>query len=106
MFGKSGKLASVLFVVVMLLPLLGLMIMDYQTRVANDITGAYSVSAGSAYLSENILAGAVLVGVLVAALVLFTVGRVRKARMVHTMPLAKINEEIRKIDDHIKGGSS
>lgn len=102
MRGKSGKLATFLFIGVVILPLLGLLIMDYQLKRANDITGAYLVSGASAYASENLVAGAVILGVMVFLLMAVTVNKVRKARMISTMPLAKINEEIERIDDHLK----
>lgn len=36
---KKGKLSSVLFMLVMLMPLLGLLIMNFQLEAANNITG-------------------------------------------------------------------
>ncbi|MBW2972379.1 hypothetical protein KY359_05060 [Candidatus Woesearchaeota archaeon] len=95
-------MATFLFIGVVILPLLGLLIMDYQLKRANDITGAYLVSGASAYASENLVAGAVILGVMVFLLMAVTVNKVRKARMISTMPLAKINEEIERIDDHLK----
>ncbi|MBN1544656.1 hypothetical protein JW898_04290 [Candidatus Woesearchaeota archaeon] len=105
MFGninKRGKLSTLLFIGAVILPLLGLLIMDYQLKQANDITGAYLVSGPSAYASENLLAGAVVLGVIVSVLVGLSVNRIRKARVISTMPLAKINDEIQSIDEHLK----
>jgi hypothetical protein len=101
MMDKKGRLANLLFLGVVALPLLGLLIMDYQLKRANDITGAYLMSGATAYASENLLAGAVVIGAMVFLLAMFTVTKVRKSRLISTMPLAKINDEIDKIDDRL-----
>jgi hypothetical protein len=77
--------------------------MDYQLKRANDITGAYLGSGVSAYAAENTLAGAVIIGVIIFVLVTFTVTKIRKSRLVSTMPLARINNEIKQIDERLKG---
>ncbi len=99
---KKGKLSTLLFIGVTILPLLGLLIMDYQVRRANDITGAYLAAGPAAYAADNMVAGAVALGALVLALVLFTVSRVRKSRLVTTMPLSRINKDIDDIDQRLK----
>jgi cytosine/uracil/thiamine/allantoin permease len=101
---KRGKLAHLLFIGVMLLPLLGLLIMDYQVRRANDLTGAYVAAGPYTYASENLLAGAIILGVIVFVIVTFTATKLQKAKIVSTMPLAKINQEIKSIDEKLKKG--
>jgi hypothetical protein len=103
MLNKSGKLATLLFIGVIILPLLGLLIMDYQLKRSNDLTGAYLGSGIAAYASENMLAGAVIIGFVVFLIVTFTINKIRKSRLISTMPLAKIDEEIKKIDERLKG---
>jgi len=102
MFNKRGKLATLLFVGVTIIPLLGLLIMDYQLKQANDITGAYIASGPAAYAAENFMGGIMVLCLLVIVVAVYTVGRIRHSRLVSTMPLAKINEEIGKIDEHLK----
>jgi hypothetical protein len=88
---------------IIVISLLGLLIMDYQLRKATDITGAYLESGSTAYISENMLTGAVVFSFIVFLLAVFTFAKVRKSRLISTMPLAKINDEIKKIDEHLKG---
>lgn len=102
MRNKKARLGSVLFAFVILLPLLGLMIMDYQLKKANDITGAYLESPVEAYASENLLAGAVVIGAVAFLLVGFIVSKLRKSRLISTMPLARINDEIENIEGRLK----
>ena len=100
---KKGKLSTLIFIGIIVLALLGLLIMDYQLEKATDITGAYLGSGTSAYISQNMLTAAVVLGLIVFSLVIFTFGKVRKSRLISTMPLAKINDEIKKIDDQLRG---
>jgi cytosine/uracil/thiamine/allantoin permease len=102
MVDKRGKLATLLFIGVTILPLLGLMMMDYQLRKANDITGAYLVSGPGAYAAENIVGALIVICLLVAIVAVYAVGRVKHSKLVSTMPLAKINSEISRIDEHLK----
>jgi len=96
---KSGKLDILVFTAILVLPLLGLAIMDYQLKVANDITGAYSLDSSS---YESTLAGAVIVGVIVFTVAVFTYNRIRKAKVVSTMPHSAIDAEIQKINENLK----
>jgi hypothetical protein len=97
MLGKHAKLASFLFVGVFLLPLMGLLIMDYQVKKANDITGSYLYGAGN---YDHALAGVVLFGIVVIVLALATITRLRKAR--EHKPEVKIDERIKRIDEELK----
>ena len=98
---KKGKLSTLLFIGVTILPLLGLLIMDYQLKQANDITGAYVVGGPATYAAENLMAGAVILGVIALIAVVFAVGKLHKSKLISTMPLAKINEDIKEIDERL-----
>jgi hypothetical protein len=100
---KKGKLSSLLFIGLITISLLSLLMMDYQVRRANDITGAYSVSGAAAYTSENLLAGAIILGAVIFVLATFVIAKIRKSRLVSTMPLSKINDEIKHIEERLKG---
>ncbi len=94
--GFSGV---VVFASILLLPMLALAMMDYQVRRANDITGSL---IGIGESSEGILAGAVLLGIIVAMLTAFVVFKIKDARLVASMPHSRMSEEIKKIDEHLK----
>ena len=98
---KKGRLGSLLFMMVIVLPLVGLLIMDYQLKAANDITGAYAAGGPVAYASDNLLAGAIVLGVLVCIILVFTVGNIKKKKFVATMPLRRINDQIKDIDEKL-----
>ncbi|MFH1064500.1 MAG: hypothetical protein V1729_05445 [Candidatus Woesearchaeota archaeon] len=97
---KKGLFATWIFVSLMLIPILALLIMDYQVKVANDITGAYIGASPS--VEGSIFAGAVLLGVCVFFLVSFIASRLKKSKFVSSMPLAQINKEIDKIHEHMQ----
>jgi cytosine/uracil/thiamine/allantoin permease len=104
MHNKSARLSTIIFVGVFLLPLIGLLIMDYQVKKANDITGAYAYNTGSSY--DPVLAGVIMAGIGVAIFAVFTVARFRKARSgvqsgASTVP-NDINAKIGKIDDELR----
>lgn len=101
MSDKTGKLATMLMVGILVLPLLGLLIMDYQLTRANDITGAYLSEGTAAYAYENMVAGITVVGMMVVTALALIVVKVRHSRMISTTPLAKINAEIKSIDDKL-----
>lgn len=102
MMDKKGKFASLLFVVLIVLPLLGLLIMDYQLKKANDITGAYIDSpTGNSPYATTYFAFLMMVGV-VSVLVVIVLGKWRKSRIVVNPPLSKINEEIEEVDKMLK----
>jgi len=100
MIGKKGKLATLLFVGVFTLPLLGLLIMDYQVRVANDLTGNAIMSPGAE--SSGMLVAAVVLGLIVAVLVVAAARWVKHSRFVRSLPMSRVNEEIRRIEDHMR----
>ena len=102
MWNKRGKLSTLLVVCVFILPILGLLIMDYQVKRANDITGAYLSGGVAAYAYENMLAGFVVAGMVVITVLALIVVKVRNSRLISTMPLARINQEIEKIDEHLR----
>ncbi len=99
---KKGKLSTLLFIGVTILPLLGLLIMDYQLKQANDITGAYIAGGPAVYAAENLMAGAVILGVIAFIGIVFAVGKIHQSKIISTMPLAKINNEIKAIDAKLK----
>ncbi len=97
---KKGLFATWIFVSLMLIPILALMIMDYQVRVSNDLTGAYIGAAPS--VEGSIFAAAVLFGVCTFFLVSFIASRLKKSKFVSSMPLAQINREIDRIHEHMQ----
>lgn len=99
---KIGKLSTLIVIAIFLLPIIGLLIMDYQLKKANDITGAYLAEDSEAYAFENMLASIVVGAMVVVTLLALVVVRVRHSRMISTTPLAKINREIDSIDDQLK----
>ena len=102
MFDKKARFASVLFMFVIVLPLLGLMIMDYQLKKANDITGAYLVSPMEAYASEFSTALFVIAVFGVGSLLVFGLGKMRKSQIITTAPLERINEDISDIEKKLE----
>ncbi len=101
MFNKSGRLSTVIFVGVILLPLLGLLIMDYQLKRANDVTGAFSAAGASS--NNGFFAGVAIVASLaIYAVLSFGVFRWGRSKEISTPPLEKINNEIDTIDKHLK----
>ena len=95
----SDKVSTLLFIGIVALPLLGLLIMNHQLTVANDITGAF---IGAPEISDsNMVLSVGIVGMFVILLILYTATRIKHMKMVKTMPLAKINEEIKKIEEHL-----
>jgi len=99
---KKGKLATLLFIGVTILPLLGLLIMDYQLKRANDLTGAYIAGGASAYAADSVSFGVVILAVLAFVVVLLIFSKVRHSTLISTMPLAKINKDIKDIDEKLK----
>lgn len=97
---KKGLFATWIFVSLMLIPILALLIMDHQVRVANDLTGAYIDVAPDA--EGSLFAAAILFGVCAFFVVSFIVSRMKKSKFVSTMPLARINDEIDKIEEHMR----
>ena len=102
MWNKKGRLATVLFVGVMLLPLVGLLIMDYQVKRANDLTGRYLLEGGQAYVADNMLATVIIIAVFAVLLATVVAGKIRSSRAIKTHHLAKINEDIKQIDERLK----
>lgn len=76
---KKGRFATLLFVLVILLPLLGVLIMDYQLTRANDITGASALTASIPFDSARMISAIVSVVVVVAALSVFLISKVIKS---------------------------
>lgn len=103
---KCAKLSTVIVLGIIVMSLLALLIMDYQLRRATDITGAYLEAGTTAYVSENMVASAIVFSLVLFILAVFVVAKVRKSRLISTMPLAKINQEIKKIDEHLKGSNN
>ena len=101
MSDKSGKLATLIVIGVLVLPLLGLLIMDYQLSKANDITGAYLSEGTAAYAYENMVAGITVMGMMLVTVLALIVVKVRHSKMISTTPLAKINAEIKSIDSKL-----
>lgn len=98
---KKGKFASLLFTVLIVLPLLGLLMMDYQVRKANDITGAYLDSpTGNSPYATPYAAFLVLLAV-VSVIFVLAAGKWVKSRRVSTPSLSKINDDIGKVDKMI-----
>ncbi len=102
MFDKKARFASVLFMFVIVLPLLGLMIMDYQLKKANDITGAYLMAPMDAYASEFSTAIFVLAVMGIGSLFVFGMGKWRKSQKIFTRSLVKINDEISNIEKKLE----
>lgn len=98
---KKGKLSTLLVIGIFLLPILGLLMMDYQLKKANDITGAYLADGSAAYAYENMMASIVVGSMLVITILALIVVKVHSSRLIRTAPLAKINDEIKKIDEQI-----
>jgi len=101
MSDKSAKLASFLFIGIFALPILGLLIMDYQVKRANDITGSYVQYDGTNY--DHALAGVLIVGIGVIIFTVFTMAHAKKVRSVtHEGLSGGINDKIREIDEELK----
>ncbi|MFC1723068.1 hypothetical protein ACFL0V_02935 [Nanoarchaeota archaeon] len=60
---KKGKLASFAMMFLLLLPILGLLIMNYQLEQANDLTGmaVAGVEASQFTLTLGVVAGVILI---------------------------------------------
>ncbi|NQU78516.1 hypothetical protein HQ545_01980 [Candidatus Woesearchaeota archaeon] len=98
-----NKLSGIFFIGIVLMALLGLGIMDYQLRQANDITGQYiSVNAGN-ILEENQLAGGIIIGVLIVIGVAIIVSKAILSDLSSKMPLHQLDATIRKLDKELKG---
>lgn len=95
---RSGKLASIIAVGLLVLPLLGLLIMDDELKRANDLTGAY-ISGGA---TGSHVGSYVIVGLGVVALGIISFGAVMKARAIKNRELAQINEEIAELDRKLR----
>jgi hypothetical protein len=102
MSDKSAKLATFLFMGIFALPILGLLIMDYQVKQANDITGSYGISDGANY--DHALAGVLIVGIGVIVFTVFTMAHAKKVRSadVNKGSSVMIDDKIRKIDEELK----
>jgi uncharacterized protein YqgC (DUF456 family) len=98
---KSGKFASILFAGVILLPLIALMIMDYQLKKANDITGEFAAAPAQGAVYGTFASVAIIAGICVFTIATFVMNRIRNQK-ISTPPLAKINDEIGQIDQHLK----
>jgi hypothetical protein len=77
---KKGRYSTLLFVLVILLPLLGVLIMDYQLTKANDITGASAFTDSIPFDSTRMISTVVSVVVVVVALSIFLITKVVKPR--------------------------
>ena len=107
MHNKSARLSTIIFIGVFLLPLIGLMIMDFQLKKANDITGAYAFNTGASY--DPVLAGVIIAGMGVMIFTVFTIARLRRVKSdVKSGPSSMssssndINAKISKIDEELK----
>ena len=99
---KSGKVATLMFIVLMILPLLALLMMDYQVRMANDITGAFIGTDSDMYSAENMMTAGLVLGFILLAVFVFVSGRLKDSRLMSSMPHARMNKHIKSIDEHLK----
>jgi cytosine/uracil/thiamine/allantoin permease len=98
---KSARLASFLFIGVILLPLIGLMMMDYQLKKANDITGEFAIDNARGAVYGTLAGVAIIAGICIFTIATFVIGKLRN-RKITTPSLVEINEEIGRIDQHLK----
>ncbi len=95
---KKGRWSSVVFVVIMALPLLGLLIMNYQVEEANQLTG---MASNQQTIGVSVPTLIIVVIALTASAVI-SVYEIRKSNRVKTRSLADINKDISKLEEQIK----
>jgi hypothetical protein len=99
MLNRKGRLSSFLFAGLLLLPLMGLMFMDYEVKTANDVTGAYVYSYDAVEGSK--IGGMFLLGLAVVGVIIFAVRRSRASSAAKFQDLAKINDNIKRVESEL-----
>ena len=96
---KKGKLASTIFLIILLLPLMGLMIMDSQLKEANNITGMVVKQTEWAPFSLGI---GIIAGSIILLFAVLEVHNYTRSRKIKTRTLAEINKDIDELEKNLK----